>query len=141
MDAAAINWKLVMLLSLFGLAMAIGTVFVITPGVEPWAWLVIFLICALVIGGLHQNRPFLHGLLIGLVNSVWVTSAHIIFISQYLAIHPREARMMESRHASSPRLMMALFGPIVGLVSGVILGLLAVIASILLGRRRLHKAD
>ena len=40
------NWKLIFLLSLFGLAMAVGTVFVITSQIEPWCWLLIFIVCA-----------------------------------------------------------------------------------------------
>ncbi len=44
-----------------------------------------------------------------------------------LAHHPREAAM--SAGMSSPRLMMLATGPVVGLVSGVVLGLFAFIAS------------
>ncbi len=40
------NWKLILQLSLFGLAMAVGTVFVIPSNVEPLFWLAIFAVCA-----------------------------------------------------------------------------------------------
>ena len=43
------NWKLIFGLSLFGLAMAIATVFVIPSKIEPFFWLAIFIICAIVI--------------------------------------------------------------------------------------------
>ena len=55
------NWKLIFLLSLFGLAMAVGTVFVITSQIEPWCWLVIFIVCAWAIAAQAPGKFFLHG--------------------------------------------------------------------------------
>jgi hypothetical protein len=124
------DWKLIFGLSLLGLAMAIATVFVIPSNIEPIFWLPIFLGCAYVIARNRPDRHFLHGLLVGIVNSVWITTAHIIFFSQYIANHPKEAAMMSSMPLpDSPRLMMACVGPIVGVVSGTIIGLLAFAAA------------
>ena len=121
------DWKLILQLSLFGLAMAFATVFAIPPNVEPAFWLVIFLICAYVIAKARPTRRFVHGLLLGLVNSVWITSAHLVFFDRYVAGHAQEAAMMKNMPVS-PKLMMALTGPIVGLISGVVIGLLALAA-------------
>jgi len=124
------DWKLIFGLSLFGLAMAIATVFVIPSNVEPVFWLAIFLLCAYLIARKRPDRHFLHGLLVGIMNSVWITTAHIIFFSQYIANHPKEAAMMSSTPLpDSPRLMMACVGPIVGIISGAIIGLLAYVAA------------
>ena len=123
------DWKLIFGLSLFGLAMGIGTVFVIPSNVEPIFWLLIFLICAFLIARKRPDRHFLHGLLVGIVNSVWVTGAHILFFSQYIANHPKEAAMMTTMPLPNhPRLMMACAGPIVGVISGLIIGLFAFVA-------------
>ena len=125
----SINWRVVFTLSFFGLAMAVGTVSAIPSNVEPVIWLAIFVICAFVIARYRSRRHFLHGLLLGLLNSVWVTSAHIIFFSTYIDHHPKEAAMMGSMPLpNSPRLMMALVGPVVGVVTGAIIGLLALLA-------------
>jgi len=43
------NWKLILQLSLFGLAMAFATVFVVPSNIEPLLWLPIFVICAYLI--------------------------------------------------------------------------------------------
>lgn len=43
------DWKLVLSLSLFGLAMGLATVFFIPSNIEPAFWLVIFLVCAYII--------------------------------------------------------------------------------------------
>jgi len=123
------NWKLIFQLSLFGLAMGIATVFVIPSNIEPVFWLVIFLICAYVIAKKRATGHFLQGLLLGLVNSVWVTSAHILLFDRYLATHAKEAEMMTRMPMpDSPRLMMAIIGPVVGVISGIIIGLFAFVA-------------
>src|SRR5215475_5208524 len=124
------NWKLIFSLSLFGLAMAIATVYVISSNIEPIFWLVIFIICAWIIAKKCSEKYFLHGLMVSLVNSVWITAAHIILFNTYITNHPQEATMMEKMPMpASPRITMALIGPVVGLVSGIILGLFSLIAS------------
>lgn len=124
---ASMGWKLIFALSLFGLAMGLGTVFVISSSIEPFAWLGIFVVCAVILAKRAPSRYFLHGLCVGLVNSVWVTGAHLALFDQYIAGHAREAAMVAQM--GSPKLMMALTGPVVGLVSGIVLGLLAYVMS------------
>ena len=123
-----VNWKLVFALSLFGLAMAIATVFVIPSNIEPVFWLVIFIVCAYLIARFAPARFFLHGLMVGIVNSVWVTAAHVIFFDAYVANHAREAAMMHNSPLPG-RVMMAIVGPIVGIASGIILGIFAIVAA------------
>lgn len=130
------NWKLVFLLSLFGLAMAAGTISLISSGIEPVFWLATFLVTAYLIGTAAPGRVFLHGLCLGLVNCVWVTGAHVLFAKAYIAHHPDEAKMMASMPLPThPRLMMLLTGPIVGVVSGCVIGLLAMLAHKLFAKK------
>lgn len=124
------NWKVIIGLSLFGLAMALGTVFAISSKVEPIFWLVIFIICAFVIARRAASRSFLHGFLLGIVNSIWITSAHIIFFDRYIASHQQEAAMIQRMPASlSPRELMAITGPVIGVISGIVIGVLAWVAT------------
>jgi len=127
------NWKLVLQLSMFGLAMAIGTVFFISSTVEPFCWLAIFLICAYLIATRAPGKPFLHGLTTGVLNSVWMTSAHVVFFQQYAANHAKELEAFGSVPLN-PRVMMALIGPAIGVISGVVLGLFAIVATKLVRR-------
>ena len=123
------NWKLILQLSLFGLAMGIATVYVIPSKIEPVFWLVIFVICAFLIAKYSPGLHFFHGLLLGLANSVWITAAHVLLYDSYIARHAQEAAMMQNSPLGvSPRMMMAIVGPVVGLLSGVILGLFALVA-------------
>lgn len=122
------NWKLIFGLSLFGLAMAIATVFVIPSNIEPIFWLVIFLICAYLIAKRHPAKAFLHGFCVSLVNSVWITSAHVILFDTYIAGHAREAEM--ASHMPFPaRVMMLVTGPAIGIVSGLVLGFFSWVAT------------
>ena len=124
------NTKLIFQLSLFGLAMAIATVFWIPSNIEPIFWVVIFIICAYLIAKKTTGKYFLHGLLVSIVNSVWITAAHIIFVSTYLSNHPQQVEMMAKMPLPThPRIMMLITGPIIGIISGLILGLFAFVAS------------
>ena len=130
------NWGLIFRLSLFGLAMAIATVFVIPSNIEPLFWLAIFIVCAYLIAKQAPGNYFLHGLLLGLANCVWVIVAHILLFDRYLATHAREAAMMQStRMPVSPRLRMAIVGPVIGVVSGIVIGLFAMVAAWLVRRK------
>jgi hypothetical protein len=129
------NWKLILQLSLFGLVMAFATVFVVPSNLEPLLWLPIFIVCAWLIARSAPRLHFLHGLLLGVVNSVWITAAHVAFFDQYLAHHAKEAAMMRSSTTPiPPRLLMACVGPVIGVVSGVLIGLLALVAVWILRR-------
>ena len=124
------NWKLILQLSLFGLAMAIGTVYWIPSSIEPILWLVIFLICAYLIAKRAPGQYFLHGLAVSLVNAIWVTGAHVGLAADYLTNHPQEVQMLASMPLpDQPRVMMLITGPIIGLISGLVLGLFAFVAS------------
>jgi len=124
-----LNWKLIVQLSLFGLAMGILTVFVIPTRFEPVCWLFIFVICAYIIAKRAPGQYFLHGLMVSVVNSFWIIAAHVLFFNQYVAGHPEEARMMTMMPLSThPRMLMILAGLVVGAVSGLILGLFAFVA-------------
>ncbi len=123
------NWPLILCLSLFGLVMGIGTVFFISSEIEPYLWVTIFLISALLIARHSLHRRFLHGLIVGVANSIWITASHILFFSLYMADHAREAATMKSMPLPGwPRLMMVVTGPVVGIMSGIIIGALAMVA-------------
>lgn len=125
-----LNGKLIISLSLFGLAMGVFTVFVVPSSLEPLFWLAIFVVCAVLIARKVSAKHFLHGFLVSMLNSLWMTAAHVLLFDSYIARHPQEAAMMAHMPLpDSPRLMMLLAGPVVGAGSGIVLGLFAVIAS------------
>jgi hypothetical protein len=65
-----------------------------------------------------------------MANSVWVTGAHVLMFDRHIANHPREAAMRTTMPLpESPRLMMVMVGLAIGIVSGVVIGLLALLAA------------
>jgi hypothetical protein len=126
------NWKLIFQLSVFGLAMGIATVFAIPSNFEPLFWLAIFIVCAAIISKECRKWYFLNGLAVSIVNSVWVTAAHVLLFDFYKAGHASEMTMMAGLPmGDSPRLLMILLFPVVGIVSGLILGLFSYAAHLL----------
>ena len=131
------NWKIIFQLSVFGLIMAVATVFLIPEAVEPIFWLFIFLFSAYVIAKTVYKKHFLHGFCVSLVNCVWITGAHLIFYSTYIASHPSVAKMAEEHPLlpAHPRLGMALTGIFIGIVCGLILGLFSYIAGLIVKKK------
>lgn len=121
------DWKLVVSLSGFGLAMALGTVFVIPSSIEPFFWLPIFIVCAVLIARKAPGKHFLHGFCTSLVNCFWITTAHVAFFDTYAAGHAEEMAASAGM-PFPPRVAMLLVGPIIGIVSGIVLGTFAFIA-------------
>src|SRR5689334_12060712 len=81
------NWKLIFLLSLFGLAMAFATVFWIPTRFEPFCWLAIFAFCAWTVAKrveAKRSKLFLHGFMISILNGLWITAVHLWFVQIYL---------------------------------------------------------
>jgi len=129
-NPSTMNWKLIFRLSLFGLAMAVATVYWIPSKIEPLFWLVIFLFVAWTIAKQCTGKYFMHGFMVSMVNAVWIMAAHILLAKTYLANHPEEAKMFTGTAlAVHPRLSMLIVGPIAGAVFGVILGLFCWVAS------------
>lgn len=130
------NLKLIFQLSLFGLAMGVATVFILPSTIEPFFWLVIFIVSAYMIATRAPRQYFLHGVLVGLGNSIWITVVHVALFHAYAARHANElAAMRTMPMATHPRMLMALTGPLIGIVSGIVIGLLSMLAARLVRRR------
>ncbi len=120
------NWKLILALSLFGLAMAVGSLFGLGLA-EPVLWLVIFIIYAWVIARRAPGKYFLHGFLVSVMNSVWITAIHATFFSIYAKNNPQFVQ--SAPPGINPRVFMIIMGPLFGMLFGLVAGLFAFIAS------------
>ncbi len=120
------NWKLIFALSLFGLAMAGASLFGLGL-LEPVLWLIIFLIYAWAIATRAPGKYFLHGFLISVVNSIWITILHVTFFDMYIKNNPQ--MVQGAPPGINPRLLMIVMGPIFGAIFGVVAGLFAFIGS------------
>jgi hypothetical protein len=110
--------------------MSVATVFGIPSNVEPGFWFVIFVICAFIIAQKCTDHYFFHGFLVSMLNSVWITAAHIFFFSTYISNHSEVLDLMSRFPIPySPRVAMLLIGPLFGVASGIILGTFCFIAA------------
>jgi hypothetical protein len=133
------NWKLILMLSLFGLGMGVATVSLIPSTIEPIFWLVIFLICSYLIARYADGKYFQHGFMVSIFNSVWITLAHAATFYTYIENHPEFMQMvggLPPTLAGHPRRLMFLIGPLSGVIFGLVLGLFAWVAGRLLNRMR-----
>ena len=124
------NWKLIVVLSLFGLAMGFATVYFVSAQAEPFYWLCIFVVSAFFVARNCWSNYFLHGLFTGLLNAGWIILIHLLLFNTYLANHPVEAKMItDPSGALSPKMVIVVMGMIAGALSGCVLGLFCYIAS------------
>ena len=126
------NWKLIFALSLFGLAMAIGSLFGLGM-IEPLLWLLIFIVYAWLIATRAPGKYFLHGFLASVVNSIWITAMHAAFFSMYAKNNPQFVQ--SAPPGINPRVLMIVMGPVFGVLFGLVAGLFAFIASRIVKKR------
>jgi hypothetical protein len=118
-----LNWKLILGLSVFGLVMAVLTVYVIPFNHEFFYWIPAFLLYGFLIAKLAPGKYFLHGFLTSLVNCFWITSIHVIMAKEYIERHPDEMKMMADWPMHDhPRRWMLIMGPAIGIACGLIVG-------------------
>jgi hypothetical protein len=106
------RWGLVLSLSMFGLAMALGTVAVIPARLGGPLWIAIFIITSIIIAKRADGRFFLHGFVVGLVNWAWVTASHVVFHATYVAHHASDIATRQAYTLPAmPAPIAAIIGP------------------------------
>jgi hypothetical protein len=119
------NWTLVSLLALPGLMMGLLSVKGHTRGIEPYLWILLSIFAALVIARTAGVRMFLHGLSVGIAWGVINGLVAASLFSTYVRHNPEVVSKMSGGTAPvSPRVMFAAGAPVIGLVTGLVLGAL-----------------
>ena len=122
------NWKLILALSSYGLAIGIGSLFGVGPTGFIWwfLWLNLFLVYAWLIATRASGKYFLHGFIVWILNSGWITSIH----AYYLFDLSRGNGLVEILpYGFHPQVWNLLLGLTVGVVNGTIAGLFASVAA------------
>lgn len=135
------NKKLIFILSLFGLFMGFVTIFMLPAIFVRLFWLVVFIVFPFFIAKYCSRKYFLNGLILGLLNAGWITAAHLLFFNTYMTNHPHEAELVWNIAvqfnipAGSIMLLTLAKGVVVGIISGLVLGLFAFIASVIMKKK------
>ena len=119
------NWQLILLLSLFGILMGTLSVRGFTKKIEPVLWLVFGFFTAFMISGNVSENAFWHGFVIGIFWGVLNSAIQSIFFDTYLKNNPKYQEGFKKSSFVKPRYFILLVGPMIGLVTGTVLGGLA----------------
>ena len=107
--------------------MAIATINFLPQTFEYVVWPVIFGICAYAIAKNCEDRHFIHGFMLSIINCIYIVAFHTAFFDSYAAAHNGWISSLPA--GPSPMAMSAAFGVIVGIVSGVVQGAFCIIAA------------
>jgi hypothetical protein len=130
-----IQWRLILFLSLFGVAMGAFSVMGFTGGAEPFLWPIIAIFCAIVIGT-KTNRTFANGLFTGLLVGGIAPLIQAVFFHTYISNNAAAAAQLKQLPPGlSPRLIFFIQVPLIGLISGMVLGLLSWIVGKVVARK------
>ena len=123
------KWNLIFSLSLLAFFMALATVFLFPTTIEPFFWIPIFIVYAFLIARHAEGNYFLHGFFLGIANSLWISFLHTIMFTKYIFNNGKVSETLAKLpKLGPPRLMLLIYGPMIGVFAGIILGLLSVAA-------------
>ena len=115
------HYKLILLFSSIGLLMGLLSVAGLTQGIEPFLWLIVGIITAWVVSR-KVVRQFLHGFLIGLAWGTLNGIVQSLFFDTYMENNPHLRPDLESIPFISARLFVLAMGPVIGLLTGAVVG-------------------
>ena len=120
------NWMLVSVLSIPGVMMGLLSVRGHTRGIEPYLWGLLAIFAALVIARNAGEQYFFHGLSVGIAWGVVNGLIAFSLFSVYAQHNPEVIqRIAAGARGPSPRVMFALSAPMIGLLTGLVLGVLS----------------
>jgi hypothetical protein len=134
------KWTLILKLSLIEIALAVASIFFISPNAETILWLASVLFYAYAIGNGTRQYRFFHGMVLGILNGIWVSTTRSIFLARYLAGHPIAVTTIDMISHSRPRLSLTATAIVTGIGQGIVIGVFAVVAGFMVKPRRIDLA-
>jgi len=132
-----VNWKLIASLSLFGPLVGTLTVLGVFPrGVDRFVWFAIVAVCAFTVAKKEPGRPLPHGAIVGFVNGATSTLVQALFVDTLAANNPWMVEAMADQPAGFDfEFFVFMLVPFIGVASGAMTGLLAMLVSRALAAR------
>jgi uncharacterized membrane protein YiaA len=124
------KWMLILVLSLSGAIMGLFTLYFIPARYEAVVGTPLFLTCGWFIGRYATRKWFLHGFLLGVLNTVIVTAIRASFAQVYLAHHAADAEKfarMSTESGATVVQVMLMLGLFNALIAGLVMGFFAII--------------
>lgn len=129
------NWRLIFVLS--GLSIPLGVASVLgVAGNDEWLmWLLAGIFCALQFARKANDDLFLHGFYLGIFCGMFSSFVQAMFVATYLANNPRMFEVLNMLPQDlPPRGVLLIMGPLIGVVSGIVFGILSVVAATIMRR-------
>jgi hypothetical protein len=122
MPGKSMDWKIMAILSIIGLVMGLLSVKGFTQKIEPVLWLLFSIAASLILSKNIGQKPFLHALLIGIAWGICNGVIQSVFFDTYLANNPSLQQNFQKQSFIRPRYLGLATGPIIGVITGLILG-------------------
>lgn len=126
------NWKLIALLCSPGILMGILSIMGYTHKIELYLWICFAIATSLILARNTTDRLFVHALLIGIIWGLLNAICQMLFFDLYLHNNPHLQQAFAKSSSLPPRMMPLITGPVVGLVTGLVLAALSFLAKKLL---------
>jgi hypothetical protein len=127
------NWRLILQLSMFGVAMGLGIVFFLPSSATTALWIIIIALSGYAIAKRCVRLRWLNGLLVGLLDGLLSAGVNVLFFHAYAIRHADNIALI---HAFVPvmsvRRLLVLTSPVLGLLYGVAIGLVALLIGVFL---------
>jgi hypothetical protein len=122
MPGKTMDWKIIAILSTIGLLMGVLSVKGFTQKIEPVLWLLFGIATSLILSRNIDQRTFLHGLLVGIAWGVCNGVIQSAFFDTYFANNPSLQQNFQQKSFIAPRYFVLVTAPIIGAITGLILG-------------------
>ena len=125
------NWRLVLVLSLFGPAVGILTVLGVFPrGVDRFVWFVVVGLSAFAVARREPRRALLHGAVAGFITGVSSTLIQALWVDTLAANNPWMVEAMADQPAGFDfEFFVFMLVPFIGVAGGAMTGLLAMLTA------------
>lgn len=116
------NWVLILSLSSFGVLLGILSVLGFTKKAEPILWLIAGFFTVFMLYQKETGLIFWHGFIIGVSWGFLNSIIQSIFFETYLKNNPKYTAAFSKSSHLKPRYLILLVGPMLGLLTGAVLG-------------------
>ena len=121
------NWKVILLLTLLGTAIAVASVFGVINSNNMLIYMLVFaVVSGFVISRTGGNSPFMSGVMVGLFTGILGTVVQAVMLNTYLKNNPNSLDGFKNITTNlAPEYVMLFSGPFFGIGYGIIAGLVA----------------
>ncbi|MFC2092330.1 hypothetical protein ACFLSV_00380 [Bacteroidota bacterium] len=121
------NWKTILLLSLFAILMGFLSVFGVIPDFEWLMWLVIAIVSGYVLNKQTKKLLFTNAVVTGIIMGVFNAVIQSVLFDTYLLTDPQIEGLSQWPTTIEPQYFLLIAGPFIGIVYGLVIGLFALI--------------